>query len=76
MDRKLDLLQQMFTKFMETNQQDKNDFIKNIDDFKVSVNSRLGAIANDSPRDFVDTPITERYEQNSRLFMFCWLSVS
>ena len=69
-DRKLDLLQQMFTKFIETNQQDKNDFIKNIDDFKVSVNSRLGAIANDSPRDFADTPITDRYEENRRSSMF------
>ena len=30
MERKLVLLQQMFTKFMDTNQQDKNDFMKNI----------------------------------------------
>ena len=70
MESKLDLLQQMFTKFMDANQQDKNDFMKNIDDFKVSVNSRLGAIANDSPRDFVDTPITDRYEENRRSSMF------
>ena len=56
----------MFTKFMETKQQDKNNFIKYVEDFKVSVNSRLGAIANYSPRDFADTPITDRYKENRR----------
>ena len=69
-DKKLNLLQLMFTKFIETNQQDKNDLIRNIDEFKLSVNSRLGAIAYDSPRDFVDTPITDKYEENRRSFMF------
>ena len=36
----------------------------------MSGNSRLGAIANDSPRDFTDTPITDRYEENRRSSMF------
>ena len=65
-DKKLNLLQLMFTKFIETNQQDKNDLIRNIDEFKLSV----GAIVNDSPRDCVDTPITDKYEENRRSFMF------
>ena len=69
-DKKLDLLQLMFTKFIEKNQRDKNDLIKNIDEFKMSGNSRLGAIANDSPRDITDTPITDRYEENRRSSMF------
>ena len=69
-DKKLDLFQLMFTKFIEANQQDKNDLIKNIDEFKMSGNSRLGAIANDSPRDITDTPITDRYEENRRSSMF------
>ena len=59
----------MLTKFIKTNQQDKNDLIKNIDEFKMSVNSRLGAIANDSPRDFADITITDRYEKNRKSSM-------
>ena len=70
MDQKLDLLQLMFAKFIETSQQDKTDLIKNMDEFKMSVNSRIGAIANDSPRDFADTPIANRYEDNRRSSMF------
>ena len=65
-DKKLDLFQLMFTKFIEANQQDKNDLIKNIDEFKMSVNS----LANDSLRDFAGTPITDRYEENRRSSMF------
>ena len=69
-DKKLDLLQLMFQNVIEANQQDKNDLIKNIDEFKMSVNSRLGAIADDCPRDFAETPITDRYEENRRSSMF------
>ena len=36
----------------------------------MTVNLRLGAIANGSPRDFADTPITDRYEENRRSSMF------
>ena len=39
---KLDRLEQMFLKFLETSKQDKIDLVKNIEEFKITVNSRLG----------------------------------
>ena len=67
-ETKLDLLQQMFTKFLETNQQDKQLFKDSIEEFKKAVNSQLKS--QDSPRDFPETPVTSRYEENRRSTMF------
>ena len=64
----------MLTKFIKTNQQDKNDLIKNIDEFKMSVNSRHGAVAmktggaRNIPRGFVGvSEIGPGYSDRSKL---------
>ena len=61
-ETKVDLFQQMFTKFVEISQQDKQIFKDNIEEFKKSVNFQFQS--EDSPRDFPETPITSRYEVN------------
>ena len=66
-DNKLDRLEQMFLKFLESSKQDKNDLVKNIEEFKITVNSRLGENSNtnsNSPQDFLETPFTNRYEDH------------
>ena len=54
----------MFTKFLETSQQDKQTFEDNIEEFKKAVNFQFQS--QDSPRDFPEISITSRYEVNRR----------
>ena len=70
-ETKLDLLQQMFTKFLESCQQDKQIFKDNIEEFQKAVNFQFQS--QDSPCDFPEIPITSRYEVNRRSSMF-WIS--
>ena len=65
---KVDLLQEMFKKFLQTSQQDKQIFKDNIEELKKAVNSQLKS--QDSPRDFPETPIANTYEDNRRSSMF------
>ena len=67
-ETKLDLLQQMLTKFLETSQQDKQIFKDSIEEFQKAVYFQFQS--QDSPRDFPETPITSRYEVNRRSSMF------
>ena len=72
-DNKLDRLEQIFLKFLETSKQDKADLVKNIEEFKITVNSRLGENSKTnsySPQNFPETPFTNRYEDNRRSSMF------
>ena len=72
-DNKLDQLEQMHLKFLEASKQDKSDLVKNVEEFKITVNSRLGEDSktnSNSPQNFSETPFTNRYEDNRRSSMF------
>ena len=65
---KLDLPQQLFAKFLETSRQDKQIFQESVEKFKKTVNFQYQP--QDSPRDFPNTSITNRYEGNRRSPIF------
>ena len=64
--KKLSELEKMFTQFMETSIHDRNSLKKGMEDMRASINSKT----RDSPRESVETPIANRYEDNRRSSMF------
>ena len=60
-------------KFLETSRQDTNDLVKNIEEFKITANSRLGEIQQEQLYSS-DAPFTNTYEGNRRSSMFLTLA--
>ena len=63
--KKLSQLEKMFTQFMETSIHDRNNLKKEMEDMRTSINSKT----RDSPRESVETPIANRYEDNRRYYL-------